>query len=271
MKKLFLALILIPTLCLGDVTFQANGNTTVTASTGTCTPATTTLGTIDTNDIVLVVACGEGDGVGGTLALTTANSFALVTSTGVTNPLSTDPDADALEENPEIDCAVWWRRGPGSMPVITDSGDHTTCAAHRFAGAVTSGDPWDVAESGNDSAANDTSANIPGDTTTVTNTLVVLIQGTSNNGTSTANCGAVTNADLGSITERFDSSSTTGLGGGHCIITGTKASASSYTTSTLTLSATTYKAAFSIALKPEPPPACTAGLNMTLLGVGGCP
>lgn len=236
-------------LLLGAVTFVANGASTVTAGTGTCTP--TMPSSCTDNDIIIMVACGEGDGVGGDLALTTANGF----TAGPSNPQEGD-DADALEENPEIDCAWWWKRTSGgtcgSAPVVTDSGDHTTCATHQFRGAYVTGDPWDVEAGGNDSNANDTSGVIPGDTTTATDTLVVLIQGTSNNANATTNCGAVTNADLTNITERFDSSNTSGLGGGHCIITGGKATASSYANSTLTMGATTYKAAFSIALKPEP-------------------
>jgi hypothetical protein len=224
------------------VDFAANGATTVTAGTGTCTPSTTTLGTVAANDIVLLVVTGEHDR--NAHALTTANGFVQIGSTVFGG------DGDATEENPEIGLSVWWRRGPGSAPVVTDTGDHTSCALHRFTGAITSGDPWDVQASGNDSNANDTSASIPGATTTVADTLVVLVQGTSNNATATTNCGAYTNADLASITEQFDSTSTSGLGGGHCIVTGTRASIGSYAASTATLSATTYKGGFSIALKP---------------------
>ena len=260
--SLALAALLAVAPCWGDVTFVANGASTVTAGTGTCTP--TMPGTILANDTLILVACGEGDDVGGTLALTTANGFALVT--GPTNPLSVDNNNGA-EADPEIDCAVWWKKAAGadSAPVVTDSGDHTTCAVHQFRGAKQSGNPWNVAASGNDGAANDTSAVIPGATTTVVNTLVVLIQGTSNNGTSTTNCGSVTNADLASITEQFDSSNTSGLGSGHCLITGTKATAGAYAVSTLTLGATTFKAAFSIALEPEP---VTCAQSTALLGVG---
>lgn len=247
-RRLPLILLLLVSPAFGAVTFVANGASTVTAGTGTCTP--TMPGACTDNDILIMVACGEGDDEGVGIALTTANGFASVLAE------QDGADNDALEENPENNCEVFWKRTSGgtcgSAPVVTDSGDHTTCAVHQFRGAVVSGDPWDVTAGGNDTNANDTSANIPGATTTVTDTLVVLIQGTSNNATATTNCGAVTNADLANITERFDSSNTSGLGGGHCIITGEKATASSYATSTLTMGATTYKAAFSIALKPEP-------------------
>jgi hypothetical protein len=122
----------------------------------------------------------------------------------------------------------------------------------------TSGNPWDdTPTSGNDSNANDTTAVIPGYTSTTNGQLIVLIQGTSNNATATTNCGAVTNADLASLTERFDSSNTLGLGSGHCIITGEKATAGSIASSTLTMSATTFKAAFAIGLASPAAGDCT--------------
>ena len=269
MRRLLLIFALLAAPCQAAIpTFVANGAATVTAGTGTCTP--TMPGSIVANDILILVACGEGNDVGGTLALTTANGFAAFTGLAAQ---SGDDNDGTTEENPECDCMVWWKRAVGSdsAPVVTDSGDHTTCAVHQFRGVKTSGDPHNIGAAGNDSNANDTSGVIPGATTTHIDSLVVLVQGTSNNATGTANCGAVTNADLASITERFDSSNTTGLGGGHCIITGTKATTGAYANSTLTMGATTYKGAFSIALQPPDPPACTAGLNLPLLGVGGCP
>ena len=270
MRRLSLCSLVVGLLALGApswaaVAFAANGNSSVDANVNNCTPSTTTLGTVGATDIVILVAVGEHDR--NAHALTTANGFVQIGSTVFGG------DGDVTEEDPEIGISVWWVRGSSwtAAPVVTDTGDHTTCALHRFTGAETSGDPWDVTASGNDSNANDTSANIPGATTTVADTLVVLIQGTSRNGTTT-NCSAATNADLGSITERFDNSSTSGLGGGHCIITGTKASIGTYATSTLTTATSTYKGAFSIALKPpQGGPACTAGLNLPLLGVWGCP
>ena len=235
--------ILLATALAGMPTFQANGAAAVTASTGTCTP--TMPGSILANDILILVACGESDDEGVGISLTTANGFASVIAE------QDGADNDALEEDPEIDCEVFWKRAAGgdAAPVVADSTNHTTCAVHQFRGVVTTGNPWNVAAGGNDSNANDTSANIPGATTTADNCLVVLVQGTSFNGTGTANCGDVTNANLGTITERFDSSNTSGLGGGHCIVTGTLASQGTYATSTLTMGATTYKAAFSIALE----------------------
>lgn len=248
---------LLALLLAGMPTFIANGASTVTAGTGTCTP--TMPGSIVANDILILVACGEGDDEGVGIALTTANGFASVIAE------QDGADNDALEEDPESNCEVFWKRAVGgdSAPVVTDSGDHTTCAVHQFRGTKKTGNPWNASAGGNDSNANDTSANIPGATTTADNCLVVLIQSTSNNATSTANCGAVTNANLANITERFDSSNTSGLGGGHCIITGELATQGTYATSTLTMGATTFKAAFSIALE-----GALGGSVRTLMGVG---
>lgn len=229
----------------GMPTFVANGATTVTAATGTCTP--TMPGTIEPNDIIIVVGCGEGPDDGVNMLLTTANGFAAF------GGQVSGSDGDAAEENPEINCRVWWKRAVGgggdSAPVITDSGDHTTCAAHQFRGVKTDGNPHNTFQSNNDGNSNDQTASITGDTTTQPNVLVVMVATTSVNVTGTVNCSAVTNADLANIAEQFDSANTSGLGGGHCIITGEKATPGTYGDGTLTMSATTFKANFGIGLE----------------------
>jgi hypothetical protein len=244
MRRLLFALFLSAAPVLAGVpVFVANGASTVTAGTGTCTPSIPA--TTAADDIILAVVCGEGDDDGDTLALSTANGFVGVAVQ------QTGDDSDGTEENPECNCRVFWKRAVGgdAAPIFADSGDHTTCQAHVFRGVKVDGNPWNVVASGNDSNANDTSAVIPGATTTRVDSLVVLVQGTSNNATDTANCDSVTNADLTNITERFDSSNTSGLGGGHCLITGEKLTAGTYGNSTLTMGATTFKGAFSIALE----------------------
>ena len=241
-------------------TFIANGGTNVNGNVGNCTPAMP--GSILANDILIAVACGEGDDDGVGIALTTANGFALVMGETVGD------DADATEEDPELNCEVYWKRAVGadSAPVFTDSGDHTSRSVHQFRGVKLTGNPWNVSVGSNDSNANDTSAVIPGSTTSAADCLVVLIQGTSNNGNSAANCGAVTNTDLATITEVFDGSITTGLGSGVCIITGEKASAGAYGTSTLTMANTTYKSAYSLALEGAVATGC--GTTIPLTGAG---
>lgn len=243
----------------GDVPIFRVAGTPVTASATTCVAGT--VSRIAPNDIILDVAESENQAI----ALTIANGFAEVTN----SPQS----AGTAAVSPANRLAVFWKRARGddAYPTITDSGDHTTCNVIVFTGVKQTGDPWDVTAGGNDSAANDTSANIPGATTTVANTLVVLVQGTSNDATVTTNCGTVTNADLGTKTERVDSTNLLNLGGGHCVITAPKTAVGAYATSTLTLSATTFKGAMSIALAPEPIPAGggpTCSNFISLLGAG---
>jgi hypothetical protein len=239
MKRLLLIILFFSAFAQAAVpTYVASGAFAASTTVPTCAiPAG-----VNPFDILLLVVESENQAI----SLTTANGFVEVTN----SPQS----AGTAATDPANRIAVYWKRAIGNgndaNPVPADSGDHTSCQVHAFRGVIGSGNPWDVIAGGNDSAANDTTAVIPGATTTVANDLVVLIQGTSNNATGTANCGAVTNADLTSITERTDNSNTAGLGGGHCLITGTKATAGAYTTSTLTMGATTFKGAMSIALQP---------------------
>jgi hypothetical protein len=162
--------------------------------------------------------------------------------------------AGTAATDPANRIAVFWKRittaGGGTAPTVADSGNHQTAALHAFRGCIATGDPWDVTAGGNDGGANDTTGVIPGDTTTVADCLVVLICGSSRNLTSTTTFSDWTNADLANLTERFDATDTVGLGGGHGMATGEKASAGAYADTTVTLAATSFKGALSIALKP---------------------
>ena len=236
-----LAALLMPLGARAAVTYASAGAAAVTpATTGTCTPATTNLGTVGANDIVLLVVETENQAI----SLQTANGFTEVTN----SPQS----AGTAATSPASRLAVFWRRGFTSAPVVAASSDHTTCALFRFSGAKSTGNPWNITAGGNDSAANDTTAVIPGATTTVPGTLVVAITSLSNNATATTNCGTATNASLTGLTERFDSSDTAGLGGGFCLWTGDYAGPGTYNSTTSTLSVTSYKGALSLALEPEP-------------------
>lgn len=239
MRRLWLALALLLAVAAdaaaGMPTYGASG--TFTAATATCTPAMPA--GIVADDILLAVGESENQAI----SLSTPNGFVEVTS----SPQS----AGTAAVNPANRIAVFWKRAVGgdAAPVFADSGDHTTCQVHRFGGVKTAGDPWNITSGGNDGAANDTSAVIPGATTTAADVLVVLVQGTSFNGNSTAQCGAATNADLATITERTDNTNTAGLGGGHCLIHGEKAASGAYGSTTLTLANTSFKGAMSIGLE----------------------
>ncbi len=220
--------------------YRASG--TFTSGTGAITPPYPA--SMAANDVCLLVVESENQAI----SLTTANGFAQV-------PTWSPQSAGTAATNPASRLALFWKRtvGGDAAPVVADPGDHVTAQIHCFSGVITSGNPWDTGAGSNDGAVNDTSGTIPGSTTTVVDTLVVLMTSTSFNGTSTAQCSAWANADLTSLTEQTDNTNTVGLGGGHCLATGVKASAGAYTTTTVTLANTSFKGAISLALKPEPP------------------
>lgn len=220
--------------------YRASG--TFTAGTGVISPPYPA--SMQANDICLLVAESENQAI----SLTLAQGFVEV-------PTWSPQSAGTAATDPASRLALFWKRTVGGdlAPTFIDTGDHTTGQIHCFSGVITTGNPWDTGADGNDSAANDTTGTIPGSTTTVDNTLVVLITSNSRNGTGTANCSGWTNADLATLTERADNTNTAGLGGGHCMATGKKATVGSYATTAVTLSATTYKGAISLALKPELP------------------
>lgn len=222
--------------------YRASG--TFTAGTSTVTPPYPA--SMQANDICLLVVSSENQAI----TLTTANGFAEL-------PTWSPQSAGTAATDPGSRLAVFWKRtvGGDSAPKVADSGNNTEGVIHCFSGVTTSGNPWDTGAGGNDSGANDTTGTIPGSTTTFDNDLVVLMTSTSFNGTSTAQCSGWTNANLANITERQDNTNTAGLGGGSCMATGEKATAGSYTTTTLTLANTTYKGAISLALKPPQLPA----------------
>ncbi|MDO9372200.1 MAG: hypothetical protein Q7U07_06380 [Gammaproteobacteria bacterium] len=217
--------------------YRASG--TFTAGVGTITPPYPA--SMAANDVCLLAVESENQAI----SLTTANGFAEV-------PTWSPQFAGTAATNPASRLALFWKRtvGGDTAPLVADSGDHTTGQIHCFLDVTTSGNPWDTGAGGNDGAANDTTGAIPGSTTTVAETLVALITSTSFNGTSTAQCSFGANADLTSLTERTDNTNTAGLGGGHCMATGVKASASAYANTTVTLANTSFKGAISLALKP---------------------
>jgi len=146
---------------------------------------------------------------------------------------------------------VFWSRYNGSQgaPTTSDSGNHQLGRIIAIRGAVTSGNPWDVTAGGVESTS-DTSGSIPGATTTVANTLVVAAIATSlPDASGTANFSAWANGNLTSITERTDNTVTAGNGGGLGIVTGVKATAGAYGSTTVTAASSAVKGMMSIALK----------------------
>lgn len=153
-----------------------------------------------------------------------------------------------------------WRRVVGGdvAPSIADPGDHIIARMIIVRGCVTTGNPWDIAPTSQELAA-DTTVSIPGGTTSVADCLVLAAFSTGQDISSTAGATGWTNASLASLTERMDGWTTNGNGGGFAMASGEKAAAGvvSATTATLSLAAN-FKALGMIALKgaaaaPVPP------------------
>ena len=146
--------------------------------------------------------------------------------------------------------AVYWKRATSSAeanPTVADSGNHQIATIITFRGVIASGNPWDVT-AGNVASSASTAVSIPGATTTVADTLVVAIVANGTD-TPTAQTSGWTNASLTGLTERADSSTNSGNGGGFGVATGVKATAGAYGATTATLTTSSVQGRISIALK----------------------
>ncbi len=142
-------------------TFVAAG--AVAYGTGAITPALPS--GIATNDILLLFLNTSNQ----TITIPTPNGG---TWTQVTNsPQGTGTGGSSGSAA----LTVFWSRYNGTQgaPTTSDSGDHQIGRIIAIRGATTSGNPWDVTAGGVDATAS-TTATIPGATTTVANTLVVV-------------------------------------------------------------------------------------------------
>jgi hypothetical protein len=135
---------------------------------------------------------------------------------------------------------------PAGSVALSASGDHIGARIAVFRG-VHQGNPINAVAASQTTTTQTTAVSFPAVTTTVANCLVVL--GVSMELTETI--GAVTNANLASITEHFDNSHTTGNDGAIAVITGTRAATGNIGTSSATLNATSVQERITIALRPK--------------------
>lgn len=147
---------------------------------------------------------------------------------------------------------VFWSRFNGSQtsPTISDSGDHQQTLMALVRGCKTTGDPFNITSGGNEGS--DTSLDIDGATTTAADCLVLVIA-TLHVNNATALFGTTwTNSDLANITIFKQVSTNQGNDGQISIVTGEKASAGAYgtTSNTLQFSQPAIKAYMTIAMEP---------------------
>ena len=221
-------------------TFQAAGN--LSNSTKTISPAMPGAGLVITDDILL-------------LACETANEAVTVSG-------GTETWAEVLNSPQGTGTAggiaatrltVFWARASQddpTSPTTNDPGNHVICRITTYRGVITSGDPWDVTAGGVE-ATPVTSNSIPGNTTTVTDTLVVaIITASLPDAVSTNEWSSFTNSNLTSVTERTDNTNNKGNGGALGIATGIRAAIGNYGATTVTSVETSEKGMISIALRP---------------------
>ncbi|MCA0455663.1 MAG: LamG domain-containing protein [Chloroflexi bacterium] len=217
-------------------TFQALG--TEVSGIGNVTP---TWPTHEVDDIALlfIESCG-----GEAASLGTASGFVAVTN----SPSSTGTTTNGTR------LSVYWCRATSTSmaaPVVTDPGNHAYARIITFRGCIKTGDPWDVTAASQKASAS-TSSTLPAVTTTIDQCLIVLAAARDNDSASAA-WSAQSNGNLSSLTERSDSGTTQGNGGGIAVVTGVMATAGSTGTTSATVTSS-INAYLTIALKPEPPP-----------------
>lgn len=165
--------------------------------------------------------------------------------------------------------AFWSRATSAAMGSvgINDSGDHNMAVIFTVRGCVLSGNPINVT-AGDVQATADTSIEVPGATTTVSDCLVFAMCATGVDGGSTAEFSGWTNADLANIVERVDRTVNTGNGGGWGVASGEKATAGAYGTTTGTLVNSFQQGRISFALMPPAAITDPTIQSMPMTGVG---
>lgn len=230
-------------------TFQAAGAEV--SGTGAVTPLWPTHVAGDIA-LLFIESCG-----GEAATLTTASGFAAVAN----SPQNTGTTTLGTR------VTVFWCRATSATmaaPVVGDPGDHVYARILTFRSCIAEGNPWDVTGGGVKAVAS-TSLSATGITTTVNNCLIVI--GISRDTDSAAAAfSAEANASLASIVEQVDSGTTSGNGGGICVVTGTLATAGASGTLTATVSSS-INTWLAIALRPQTTPLMmSASANITASG-----
>lgn len=128
-------------------------------------------------------------------------------------------------------------------------------------GCTASGNPYDVTAGDVETDTAETAVVVPGNTTTVIDCLIVNIVAHGIDGNPTDPVTSWANGDLSDVTERVDVTTAASKGGGFSVMTGGKAAAGAYGTSTATLDSGHTQGRQSIALQPPAAAASAAKLE----------
>jgi hypothetical protein len=135
-------------------------------------------------------------------------------------------------------------------PTVADPGDHIIARIMAVRGCINTGNPWDVTATGTE-LVSDISVSIPGATTTVDSCLVLAAVATGTDVSSSSHFSLPKNATLQDCTERMDSWTAEGGGGGFAVVAGVKLIAGAIDATTAVVATANFKALMTIALKPE--------------------
>jgi hypothetical protein len=167
---------------------------------------------------------------------------------------------------------IFVKRHDGSEATsnISSCVDHCHCQIAAYSGVTTGADFYQL---GTDTCQATTGMTYTAITTETNDALVLLLASLDDNATDAENVSGYTNANLSSLSDRGDQTDTTGNGGGVAFADGGLATAGSTGDSTATHDGAVGSTTIHLALYSIEPsaPTCTAGLNLPLLGVGGCP
>lgn len=178
-------------------------------------------------------------------SITNQNGGAWATVTGSQTGIGSAGGSDGVQ------IVAFWSRYDGSQgaPTVGDSGNHQLARMIAVRGTTASGDPWDVVAAASEDYT-DAGASIPGATTGIDNCLVVLASaGSLPDSDGTTNVSGWSNANLTSLTERTDNTTSAGNGGALAIATGGKASAGAYGNTSATHASLAKKSTLSIAIR----------------------
>ena len=140
----------------------------------------------------------------------------------------------------------------GDNWTTNDSGNHQIGVAMAInAGTWDEADPFDICVADSDSAGK--SVVITGGTTTIASTLVIAASGADGpDANKSTEFSGEANADLGSVNEEVDTCKNTGNGGCILVVSGTKASAGSFTDTTSTAADFAARAYLTLTINSNP-------------------
>lgn len=264
-RLLTFALLLLAAPAWADITFVGSAENSASPN---ATFSVTLPGGLQADDfIICAFAVGDSPGADNNLAASGYNEIADLANTADTG---------------DVELWVGGRYFVGGDTTCPASGTFTAIGGTNASNAaivlvfrgvatVAQGGPTDVTST-TDNGQDTSDANPPSiDTSGAAGIWTVILGATAHTGGATAAFTNPTGYTTDAIDRPHDDSADVLVGGGYKTSPSDPEDPGVFTAANIGTAANNSWAAVTIALKPAPAPTCTAGLNMTLLGVGGCP